>query len=157
MDKSLPLRMVLLSHYPRFVITPIIIIMLIIITPMITMIIIVKAPAHCGVCAESVDKAKAASHREVIEVLVVDLDDVDDHDYDDGRDNHSGDDYDGHYKDNHFTETIRFTKLELPVFCSIWSYLRNQFQIDIKLILNMVWPNIDPWVLAFKTIIYHSV
>ena len=39
-----------------------------IIAPKIT---IVKAPAHCGVCAESVDKAKTASHREVVEVLMM--------------------------------------------------------------------------------------
>ena len=78
--------------------------------------------------------------------------DSDDRDVDDGRDNHSGDDYGGHYKDNHFTETIRFTKLELPVFSSIWSYLRNQFQNDY-----MVWPNIVPEVLVIKTIIYPSV
>ena len=73
------------------VLTPIIIIMIIIIiiTPMITMITIVKAPAHCGVCAESVHKAKAASHREVVEVLVVDLGDEDDHDHDDDCDNYS--------------------------------------------------------------------
>ena len=60
------------------------------------MITIVKAPAHGGVGAESVDKTKAASHREVVEVLVGDDGDEDDHDHDDGCDNNAVDDYRGH-------------------------------------------------------------
>ena len=83
--------MIIIMTIPMIIIiTPIIII---IITPMIT---IVKAPAHGGVGAESVDKTKAASHREVVEVLVVDLGDDHDHDYDDDCDNHSVDDYGAH-------------------------------------------------------------